>query len=166
MKLALALPLVLVLVAAAAPALANPHINVIASETTSTSPLRVKTTFTVENVGYTACCYGAAFYVMSSGVGPTVHFYGAEGNADFTGYNPNADYVSFEINSMAAYAGVHAFAIVTDQSVPCVDLTFWDPILGKTPTTNSDYVVRGCLAVDMPTPASPSSWGSVKATYR
>lgn len=163
-----AIPVAFAASVAATPSFAFPHINVTNSEVLSTTPLRVRTSFTFEEVGYHACCYGAAFYVTSSGAGPTVHFYGGEGNADFDAYLQSDAMVSFEIRSMAAYEGIHAFAINTDQTTPCVELTFWDPILSKTPGPKvaNDYVVRGCLAVDMPTPVHPTTWGSMKSLYR
>jgi hypothetical protein len=58
--------------------------------------------------------------------------------------------------------------VVTDQQVPCVTIRFPDMLLSKTPTLRleSDYVITACLAVDMPTPASASNWGSIKAIHR
>ena len=147
------------------PAFAFKHVNVTNVETVSTSPLRVRTTFTTQDVGYHPCCAGAAFFVESSGLGPAVHFYGATGNADFTA-DVFLDYVSFSILNMNAYVGAHTFSVTTDQAAPCVRLTFWDPILGKTPHTENDEVIQGCLAADMPTPAESTSWGMIKSIYR
>ena len=149
----------------AAPAFAFKHITVTNVETLSTSPLRVRTTFTTQDVGYHPCCAGAAFNVTSSGTGSTVHFYGATANPDFTS-NVTIDWVNFNILNMNAYVGVHTFSITTDQAVPCVTLTFWDPLLGKTPHTENDEVIQGCLAADMPTPAESTSWGLIKSIYR
>jgi len=52
---------------AAGPSFAFPHINTISSETVSTSPIRVKTTFTVELVGYDpgAAYWGINDYVVT-----------------------------------------------------------------------------------------------------
>jgi hypothetical protein len=140
---------------------------VTASETLSTTPLRVKTTFTYEDVGYRPCCYSVDFYIRSSGLGPAVHFDQGESDALWTPYLMDGDAgVYFQHVDNAAYEGIHTFSIVTDQATPCVEITFWDYLLSRTPTTNSHYLIQACLAVDMPTPARPTSWGSVKSQYR
>jgi hypothetical protein len=151
----------------AAPAFAVPHINVTNSEIVGTVPLRVKTTFTYEDVGYRPCCYSVDFFVTSSGAGPVVHFYAGESDALWTPYLTNGDAnVYFQHTNNAAYSGLHTFSIVTDQATPCVEITFWDYLLSKTPTTTNNYVIQACLAVDMPTPAHVATWGAVKGIYR
>jgi hypothetical protein len=168
MKLALALPLALAAVLAAGPSFAFPHINTISSETLSTSPLRVRTTFTVELVGYNP---GAAYWGIhvNSGSGPAVQFFGCEAPASWIceSYPPGStDNVEFFPAQPTWPWPMLTFALVTDQAAPCVELDFYNGILGKTPQVNNDYVVSGCLVVDAPTPARSASWGSVKAAYR
>jgi len=162
-----ALSLAFAAILAATPAFAVPHIHVTGSETVSTTPLRVKTTFTVEDVGYRPCCYSVDFFITSSGLGPAVHFYQGESDALWTPYLTAGDAnVYFQHTDNSAYSGLHTFAIVTDQVAPCVELRFWDYLLSKTPTTNNDYVIQACLAVDLPTPARAASWGALKVIYR
>ena len=154
----------------AAPAFAFPHFNVTNTEIVSTIPIRVKTTFTYEEVGYWPCCYGVDFYVTSSGSGPAVHFYAGESDAHWHPYLPNGDVIVYfkGVTPGGGYNGLHAFSIVTDQMTPCVEIRFPDPILAKSPNpkVESDYVIQACLAVDMPTPTRPATWGTVKAMYR
>ena len=153
---------------AAGPSFAFPHINTISSEVVSTSPIRVKTTFTVELVGYNP---GAAYWGINitPATGSTVQFYGAEAPASWSGgsYPPGAtDNVEFHPNAPSWPWPLLTFSIVTDQAAPCVEFDFWNGILGKTPQIANDYVVTGCLVVDAPTPVGASSWGRIKAAYR
>ena len=153
----------------ARPVGAVPRINTISSETISTSPLRIKTTFTVQLVGYEP--FGYQGLEVFSGSGPAVHFFACEAPASWS-----ADVWTYGSTSYASFVtpdyypwpwpGVTTFSITTDQPNPCVSLDFWNPLLSKTPHTNYDYVVDGCLVVDAPTPAGTTSWGAVKAIYR
>ena len=153
----------------AGPALAFPHVDTISSDTLSTVPLRVKTTFTVQLVGYEPHSYWAIR--ANSGSGPLVQFFDCQAPPDWS----CGTYPSGSTNARTfvppnfgpwPWPGILSFSIVTDRANPCVDLHFENGILGKTPLVNDDYVVEGCLVVDAPTPAAPSSWGWVKATYR
>ena len=159
--------LVLAAVAAATSAFAVPQINVIASETISTVPPRYKTTFTVQMVGYMPPGAYFGFHLTSSGQGAPVSFYGTS--------SPVYPWFSQNTSDLAAYyvdgggiQGLLQFSVTTDQQVPCVTITFLDALLSKTPSRQvlSNYVINGCLAVDMPTSADQASWGSLKAIYR
>lgn len=152
---------------AASSAFAVPQINVISSETVSTVPPRYKTTFTIQFVGYMPPGAYYGFDLESSGLGAPVTFHGAE--------SPAYPWQSHYAPTMAEYfvdgggfQGLLQFSVTTDQQVPCVTITFLDMLLSKTPTrqVQNNYVVKGCLAVDMPTPAAQATWGSVKAFYR
>jgi len=161
--------LVLASLATAGPAFAVPRINTISSETISTSPLRIKTTFTVQLVGYEP--FGYQGLEVFNGATPAVNFF--ECSAPDTW---SADVWTFGSVSYASFVtpdhypwpwpGVLTFSITTDQPNPCVVMDFWNPLLTKTPRTNDTYSVEGCLVVDAPTPAAQTSWGTVKATYR
>jgi hypothetical protein len=153
----------------AGPALAFPHIDTISSETLSTVPFRVKTTFTIQLVGYEPHSYWAIR--VESGSGPVVQFFdcGAPANWLCGSYAPGStDYLEFVPPNSGPWPwpGVMTFFIVTDQAAPCVSLDFYNGILSKTPRVNEDFVVEGCLVVDAPTPAAMTSWGQMKAIYR
>ena len=155
--------------ATAGPAFAVPRINTISSETISTDPPRVKTTFTVELVGYEP--FGYQGLEVFNGSGPTVGFFACEAPASWS-----ADVWTYGSVSFASFVtpdnypwpwpGVTTFSITTDQANPCVELDFWNPLLSKVPQTNDSYVIDACLVVDAPTPAGSTSWGTVKAMYR
>lgn len=159
----------LAVLATAGPAFAFPQIDTIRSETLSTSPLRVRTTFTVQLVGYLP---DAPYWGLSvePGQGPAVTFYDCQAPASWNcGFLfPGSDFLNFNPPQGGEWPwpGVTMFSIVTDQAAPCVNLDFYNGILGKTPQTNNDYVVPACLVVDAPTSAAAASWGSVKAIYR
>jgi hypothetical protein len=155
----------------ASAAQAWPHLDVTASEVVSTDPPRYRTTFTIVETGatgYPYTCPWVAFIVSAldpaspeapilescsasapwtcvgavyGGV-PTIQFYPAGQGGD-----------PFRENS---------FSIVTDRVEPCVRIEYYCVILLGGPPP----AMEACLAVDMPTPASPSSWGQVKAIFR
>jgi hypothetical protein len=150
---------------AAGPAFAFARINTISSETLSTSPLRVRTTFTVEFVGYNP---GAAYWAIriTTGTGPAVHFYDCVAPAAWGCGSGSTEFVEFSPVTPTWPWPPMTLSIVTDQAAPCVDFDFYNGILGKTPQVNEDYFVQGCLVVDAPTPAGATSWGRLKVTYR
>ena len=89
--------------------------------------------------------------------------------------SPGYPWTSQNTDALAAYyvdgggiQGLLQFSVTTDQQVPCMTFTLLDGLLSKTPTPQlqNNYVINGCFAVGMPTPAYSSSWGSVKAAYR
>ena len=151
------------------PAFAVPRIDTISSEIVSSSPFRVKTTFTVQLVGYEP--FGYQGLVLYPGSGPAFTFYDCSAPAPWTCEATSFESANFvQFNPPDFYTwpwpGVMTFSITTDQAAPCVLFDFWNPPLSKTPRTNDSYFVDGCLVVDAPTPATSTSWGSVKATYR
>ena len=151
-----------------APSLAIPTITVTANEVISTVPPRYKTTFKLELVGYNPIAAWYGIQLTSSGLGPAVNFYGME--------CPSYPWsCSSTVAMAAAYkdgGGLTGpptqFSVVTDQLIPCVKIRIPDMLLAKAPTPRlqNDYVITACLAADMPTPTSPSTWGFVKAIYR
>jgi len=154
-------------VASVTSAFAVPQINVISSETISTVPPRYKTTFTVQFVGYMPPGAYFGFDLESSGLGAPVSFYGTESPAYPWTSQYNSGYAVYYVDG-GGIQGLLQFSVTTDQQVPCLTITFLDMLLSKTPTrqVQNNYVIKGCLAVDMPTPAEQTSWGSVKAIYR
>ena len=165
----LAVPVALAATLAASPSFAVPRINTISSEVVSTSPLRVKTTFTVQLVGYEP--FGYSGIEVFPGTGPAVQFFDCQAPAGWNcgTYPPEStSYLSFDppLNIAWPWPGVLSFSITTDQADPCVDLQFWNPLLAKTPQVNDSYDVHCCLVVDAPTPTASSSWGHLKAIYR
>jgi hypothetical protein len=120
---ALALPVVL----AGSPSLAVPQINTISSETVSTSPLRVKTTFTVQLVGYEP--FGYQGMTVYNGSGPTVTFFDCQAPAPWNcGVFSYGSVTLVEFEPPQPYPwpwpGVMTFSITTDQTAPCVALDF------------------------------------------
>ena len=105
------------------------------------------------------------FMVENSGLGAPVTFYGTTSPPYPWGSNYAANGANYYVDGGGIH-GLLQFSVTTDQQVPCVKITFLDGLLSKTPQMESNYVVTGCLAVDMPTPAAPTSWGGVKAIYR
>ena len=166
MKSAFAFCVALAAVLTAGPSFAFPQIDTTNSETVSTVPPRYRTTFTVTLSGYEP---GSFFgFNIQTGTGPVVHFYDSQAPATWnTGVLATNDAAYFGTSTWGQ-DGTTEFSIVTDQPVPCVRITFEDPLLSKAPSPRvaNSYVVDGCLQVDAPTPASPASWGSVKAMYR
>jgi hypothetical protein len=160
--------LALVLAISATPALAFPHVNVTASETISTVPPRYKTTFTVELVGYNppAAWYGVE--LSSSGQGAPVTFYATECPAYPWSCSNNSTLAWYYRDGGGLGGPATQFSVTTDQQVPCLRIRIPDMLLAKTPTprVENDYVITACLAVDMPTPAGATTWGSLKAIYR
>lgn len=78
----------------------------------------------------------------------------------------SSDQAYFYVIPGNGWEGAQTFSIVTDQATPCVRFTFENPILSKTPHVENYCETEGCLAVDMPTPIQPATWGSVKSLYR
>jgi hypothetical protein len=162
---------VLVATLTTAPALAFPHIDVTNAETLSTSPLRVKTIFTVTLVGWEP--YGPYQWIdmTSSGAGPAAHFYeGSAPSAEWEFYHYPPGYIDNAVWNYQGYGypwtGPQTFSIVTDQNSPCVRMDFANALLSKTPVTNNDYVVEGCLTPNMATPVRVATWGTLKGMYR
>ena len=164
-SLRLAPLLVLALAASAGPVAAWPYIDVTASETLSTEPLRVRTTFEISFVGYDPLLDPWYFEVtpldtatlhISACAGPPLWVCGPATNPVATGG------VSFNAHSPGALSGPYGpFSIVTDRANPCVAIAF-----GGLPTMEGGYTIEACLLLDAPVPARPASWGALKATYR
>lgn len=148
-----------------------PHLDVTASEVVSTDPPRYRTTFTIVetgDTGYPNTCPWESFSVSAldpeSPEAPILESctasapwtcigveYGGVPTIDFYPSGPGGD-----------PRRVNSFSIVTDRVEPCVRIEYSCVILLGSPPPD----MEACLAVDMPTPASPSSWGRVKAIYR
>ena len=163
-----ALALALVATMVAAPAFAFPQINVIASETISTVPPRYKTTFTLELVGYNPPAAWYGLQLTSSGLGAPVTFYATECPAYPWSCSATPTLAWYSKDGGGLRGPATQFSVTTDQQVPCVEIRIPDMLLAKTPTPRvlNDYVIIGCLAVDMPTPATSTTWGGLKAIYR
>jgi hypothetical protein len=153
----------------AGPSFAYPQINTISSVMVSTSPLLFKTTFTVQLVGYEP--FGYDGFKVITGTGPTVTL------TDCESPTPWSCHIATTVPTGAAYfipptgypwpwPGIVTFSITSDQAAPCVEIRFQNGLLSKTPRTNSDFIVVGCLVVDAPLPTHSSTWGALKAVYR
>ena len=161
------LVLVLVTLAWATPASAWPYIDVTASETLSTDPLLVRTTFDLSFVGYGS---GYDWFIVSP-LDSATHLTACSAPA---GWNCNTTNwfvpVSLEFDGMGAMTPVMTFSIVSDRVAPCVGIRFLSHLLDRVPapTVNDsyDYYLEACLVLDAPVPARPASWGSVKSLYR
>lgn len=149
------------------PAYAVPQINVLSNETISTIPPRYKTTFTMQLVGFNPPAAWYGMQISSSGQGAPVTFYGTECPA-----YPWSCHSSLSLAEYYKDGGLGGpatqFSVTTDQLIPCVQIRFPNALLFKTPTprVDNDYVITACPAADMPTPASSTTWGNLKATYR
>ena len=152
---------VVVLLFSARSACAFPHFTVTACDTISTSPLQVKTTFTLDMLPPTGTWYDMVIQAMpgtqligcggapagffcDSGSGPPTLFF----------YKPG-DYF---------HDGQHleGFAIVADRAVPCVSIRFNSAVLLE----DFNYSLQGCLMKDGPVPTAAITWGQVKSLYR
>ena len=158
--------------AALAPTAASawPSIDVVASEVLSVDPPRIRTTFTVEQVGYAPCPI-QFFDINPGGPDPKPALFECAAPA---GWNCGP---SLPTDAGGRYfAGIHegwwspvmTFSIVSDREAPCVEFIFWDPVLGRVPTPSLAYScgVNACLVLDAPVPTTQASWGRIKSTYR
>lgn len=142
------------------------YIDVTASEVLSVDPPRVRTTFDLSFAGYNPGG-GPAFLVtpIEGQSGPRL--LDCQAPASWSCQTPAENLIDFG-PAGGSWPTPLTFSIITDQAAPCVRFWFWDPVLGKRPssTLNSTYIVDACLVVDAPVPTRPSSWGSVKSLYR
>jgi hypothetical protein len=171
-RFAIAVLLSSALLAACRPAHAFPHVTVTACDTVRTSPLQVRTTFTVDIPGP-----AGPWYAMLVESQPGTQLLGCEGaptgwSCDWqpVGYpTPATNFYSpgryFETNDH-----LEGFAILANRAAPCIYLTFYGSLLLKggdrVEGLDGSYFIAGCLAKDAPTPAQGTSWGSVKFLYR
>ena len=160
-RIALALTL---LAFAAVPSHAFPHITVTACDTISTSPLQVKTTFTLDMVPPTG-----TWYDMFVGALPGTQLIGIAGAPAgfFTQVVPDgspAPTLYFTKPGDYFHDGAHleGFAIVADRAAPCVTIRFSGAVLLE----DFNYNLQGCLMKDGPVPAAVTSWGQLKSLYR
>jgi len=168
------LRLAALLVLLAAPAHASPQITVTACDTISTSPLLVKTTFTVDIPGAPGPWYemivqaqaATGTQVLACGGAPADWVCEWSANAYTV---PTAHFEKpggrFETNDH-----LEGFAIVSNRAAPCVGIVFFGPLLFKgserTNGLDGSYGILGCLMKDGPVPAAGTSWGRLKSRYR
>ena len=145
-----------------APAMAWPYLDVTSTETLSIDPLRVRTTFTITEVGFRPI-YGEIL-VMPLDHG-TTRLYECGAAPPLNCYYVSSSSESGAVLEVAADP-VGTYWIVSDQVAPCVRFQFIDILLGG--HLNPIYApdIDACLSEDMPVPAHGMSWGSLKATYR
>jgi len=159
------------LVALMAPSIASayPMFDVTASEVLSVDPPRVKTTFTVVESGYVpeGWCQWSWFDMtpLHPDAPDAPQFFACEAPT-----NGRCDLISpggvqrFFFDPYEGDAGTlpaNTFTIITDRAEPCVRIVFYCIVLmGAVPPLET------CLLVDMPVPATPTSWGAVKSIYR
>jgi|SRR5688572_10993766 len=159
------------LVALAAPPAASawPVLDVTASEVLSTDPPRVKTTFTVIEQGSLppGWCPWSWFEVSprDPGAPGAPQFFAcdapAAGQCLALEYDEVPRFLFDPQYGGAGSLAANTYSIVTDRSEPCVRFDFFCIILmGGVPS------IETCLLVDMPVPASTTSWGAVKSIYR
>ena len=154
----------------AGPSFAYPQINTISSVMVSASPLLFKTTFTVQLVGYEPSGYDG--FRVSTGTGPTVTLSACEAPAPWSCHIATSPlptgraYFIPPFDYQWPWPGVATFSITSDQAAPCVEIRFQNGLLSKTPRTNTDFVIVGCLVVDAPLASQSSTWGALKVVYR
>ena len=164
---AFALAACFLLVASAAHAF--PHITVTSSAVVQASPMIVRTTFDVDLVGPGSWCY---FEMVEEGwwhpaTGDTTKVLGGTPASGWT-VSPAADHRVF-FNPDGGFgtcfgAGAHytGFEIFTNNVSPCLHVIFGTPLLGL----DGSYHIDACLVADGPVPVQPTTWGSLKSTYR
>lgn len=165
------------LIVAAVPARAFPHLTVTACDTVSTSPLVVRTTFTLDipgpagpwcdflMVGQAAtgtqlidCAGVPAGFTCNKSVGGAL---GEPGPAlDF--FQPG--------RCFATNDHFEGFQFLANRAAPCVFIVFKGPLLldgsFRVNSLDGSYGIRGCLMKDGPVPAAVTSWGQLKSLYR
>lgn len=159
------------LLAVAVPSVASawPLLDVTASEVLSVDPPRVKTTFTVVEQGSLppGWCPWAWFDIspLHPGTPEAPQFFACDaptgGQCVVTEYAgvPYASYIPDHGTSGTLPANI--YSIITDRAAPCVRIDFGCVILlGGVPSLET------CLLVDMPVPATSTSWGALKSIYR
>ena len=165
-SLALAIPLALAVALAAAPTFAFPHIDTVACDTLSTNPLRVRTTFNLDLVGPGSWCW---FDVEPRPVGPqpadSTHFYDCGAPSGWQCGFFSTPFLHFVLTLKCFGSGEHflGFSVVANRPAPCARFIFGAPVLLL---DDGSYTVEGCLGLDGPVPATPTTWGHIKATYR
>ena len=162
--------------AALAPTAASawPYIDVVASEVLSVDPPRVKTTFELSAVGYDPPGLSYQFlFVYGSGPLPApIVIEGTPAPGWFSESYPASEWlppaVQFWHDGPFPKPDRLPFSIVTDREAPCVHFLFLSPLLAKSPSlaANANYELDACLVLDAPVPTTPTTWGSVKSTYR
>jgi hypothetical protein len=153
-----------ILALAARPASSFPHITVTACDTISTSPLQVRTTFTLDMVPPTGTWYD--MYIQTL---PGTQLIGIAGApAGFysqvipDGSPPPTLYFTKPGDYFHDGAHLEGFAIVADRASPCVAIRFSGAVLLE----DFNYSLQGCLMKDGPVPAAGTSWGRLKSLYR
>jgi hypothetical protein len=160
-----ALVILFTLAAGALPTRAHafPHIDPVASDTISTIPLRVRTTFNLDLVGPGGYCW-IDFYARPVGPGPadSTHFFDCSAPSGWTCFR-DGDHIYFSNFPNCFGAGDHftGFSIVTNRPKPCALIIFGDPVL-----LDGGSAGVACLDVDGPVPTKPTTWGSLKSRYR
>ena len=158
-------------VLSAAPASAWPHVAVVGTETISVDPPRYRTTFDVYFAGYGP---GYDWFTVSSmGVESDVAPPADSTHLFECGPPPGwtcvayTNYSILEFSSEGSWTG--RFSIISDREVPCVRFDFLSHLLVGSPGLNhggENYRIEACLRADMPVPARPASWGTLKSRYR
>jgi hypothetical protein len=161
-----AILLALTVGALAAPAFAFPRISTVACDTVSTSPLRVRTTFNLDFAGPGGWNW---LDMQPLPVGPapgdTTHFYDCGAPASVNCFLIGGGFVEFYPADRSGFHDGGHFAglsIVTNRPSPCALFLFETGLLDD----SGDAVGPGCLVLDGPVPATPATWGSLKARYR